>query len=67
VKYRGGEVLVRVCSSQSNGKVQSFLRAHGTIIKEQYLDSSVLIDARLGQNQLPGLQRLHPDSLDIVS
>lgn len=66
-KYKGGEILVRVCCSQSNGKVQSFLRAHGTIIKEQYLDSSVLIEARLGKNQLPGLQRLHPDSLDIVS
>jgi len=65
-KYRGGEILLRVCSSQSNGKVQSFLRAYGTIIKEQYCDGSVLIDARLGQNQLAGLQRLHPDNLEIL-
>jgi GTP-binding protein HflX len=66
-KYRGGEILLRVCSSQSNGKVQSFLRAHGTIVSERYLDSSVLIEAHLGQNQLPGLQRLHPETLEILS
>ena len=65
-KYRGGEVLVRVASSQANGKVQSFLRAHGTIVTEQYLDSSVLIDARLGRNQLPNLHRLQPESIEII-
>ena len=57
-KYKGAELLLRVASSQSNGRVQSFLRAYGQIIKEQYSDSSVLIDARLGRNQLPGLKRL---------
>jgi len=66
-KYRGGEILLRVCSSQSNGKVQSFLRAYGQVLKEQYCDGSVLIDARLGQNQLAGLQRLHPETIEIVS
>jgi GTP-binding protein HflX len=65
-KYKGLEILLRVSSSQSNGKVQSFLRAHGQILNEQYLDSSVLIDARLGRNQLANLQRLHPDKLEII-
>jgi len=64
--YKGGEIMVRVSSPQSNGKVQSFLRAHGQIINEQYLDGFVLIDARLGQNQLPDLQRLHPEKLEII-
>jgi len=64
--YKGGEILVRVSSPQSNGKVQSYLRAHGQIINEQYLDGFVLIDARLGQNQLPDLQKLHPESVEIV-
>ena len=50
-KYRGGWLVVRVLSSQSNGKVQSFLRAHATVIDEQYLDGSVTIEARLGRNQ----------------
>jgi GTP-binding protein HflX len=66
-RYKGGEILLRVCSSQSNGKVQSFLRAYGQVLKEQYCDGSVLIDARLGQNQLAGLQRLHPETIEIVS
>jgi len=66
-KYKGAELLLRVASSQSNGKVQSFLRAHGQIIKEQYLDGSVLIDVRLGRNQLAGLKRLGAEKIDIVS
>jgi GTP-binding protein HflX len=65
-KYKGTELLLRVSSNQSNGKVQSFLRAHGQILNEQYLDSSVLIDAKLGRNQLPNLKRLHPESLEII-
>ncbi len=65
-KYKGGEILLRVMSSQSNGKVQSYLRAHGRVINEQYLDSSVLIDAKLGRNQLPALKQLHPETIEIV-
>jgi len=57
---------VRVSSSQSNGKVQSFLRAHAQIINEQYLDSFVVIDARLGQNQLPDLKSLKPESIEFL-
>ncbi len=65
-RYRGAEILLRVASSQSNGKVQSFLRAHGQILNEQYQDSSVLIDAKLGRNQLADLKRLHPEAIQIV-
>jgi len=65
-KYRGGEVLVRVTSSQSNGKIQSFLRAYGQILKEQYSDGFVLIDARLGRNQLADLNRLDAKTIEII-
>jgi len=65
-KYKGGELLLRVAHSQSNGKVQSFLRAYGQIVEERYLDGSVLIDARLGRNQLPALKRLQPDAIEIL-
>mgnify|MGYP003681908436 CR=1 FL=1 len=64
--YRGSELVLRVSSHQSNGKIQSFLRANGRIISEQYGDSSVIIDVKMGQNQLPELQRLKPDTLEIV-
>jgi hypothetical protein len=46
--------------------VQSFLRAHGQILNEQYQDSSVLIEAKLGRNQLPELKRLHPETIEIM-
>ncbi|MFC1739580.1 GTPase HflX [Planctomycetota bacterium] len=65
-KYKGGELLLRVLSSQSDGKVQSFMRAYGTVIKESYLDGSVLIEANLGRNQLPELKRLRPASIEII-
>jgi GTP-binding protein HflX len=65
-RYKGTELLLRVASSQSNGKVQSFLRAHGQILNEQYQDSSVLIEARLGRNQLPDLKRLQPENIVII-
>ena len=65
-RYKGTELLLRVASSQSNGKVQSFLRAHGQILNEQYQGSSVLIDAKLGRNQLPDLKRLHPETIEII-
>ncbi len=65
-RYKGTELLVRVSSSQSNGKVQSFLRAHGEVMSETYLDSMVTIEARLGRNQLPELKRLDATELQII-
>lgn len=66
-KYKGGELLLRVTASQANGKIQSFLRAYGEVIEEQYSNSSVLIDARLGRNQLPELKRLGAQKLEIIN
>jgi GTP-binding protein HflX len=66
-RYKGAELLLRVSSSQSNGKVQSFLRAYGQVLKEQYCDGSVLIEAKLGRNQLAGLKRLGAENIEIVS
>ncbi len=64
--YQGREIVVRVTNSLSDGKVQSFLRAHGEILSEQYTDSTVVLDVRMGQRQLPDLERLHPEKLEIV-
>jgi len=64
--YRGAELLLRVASSQSNGKVQSFLRACGKVIEETYSDGTILTKARLGLNQLADLKRLTPDSIEIM-
>ena len=65
-RYKGNIVLLRVSSSQSDGRVQSFLRAYGQIIEEQYRDGFVEIEVTLGRNQLPGLKRLHPENIEIL-
>ena len=65
-RYRGAIVVLRVSSSQSDGRIQSFLRAYGRIIEEQYQDGCVRIDAALGRNQLPVLKRLHPENIEIL-
>ncbi len=64
--YKGREIVVRVTNSLCDGKVQSFLRAHGEILGEHYTDSIVILDVRMGQRQLPDLERLCPQKLEIV-
>ena len=66
-KYKGEIILIQVTTSHSNGKIQSFLRAHGQILNEQYTDHSVLIEAEIGRNQLPDLKRLHPENIEITN
>lgn len=61
------EVHLRVCCSQADGRVPSFLHAHGTIISQDYHDSHVIMEAYLSRQQLPHLQRLQPQSCDIIS
>ena len=64
--YRGGDVVLRVRSRPADGKIHSFLRKHGQILDAQYGESSVVIEVRMGRNQLPELQRLKPDAMDTV-
>ncbi len=66
-KYKGEAILIQVTTNHSNGKVQSFLRAHGQILNEKYTNHSVLIEAKLGRNQLPDLKHLHPENIEITS
>ena len=65
-RYKGNILLLRVSSSQSDGRVQSFLRAYGQIIEEQYRDGYVEIQTTLGRNQLPALKRLHPQDIEVL-
>jgi len=64
--YRGGELVLRVRSRTADGRIQSFLRAHGQILGERYGDSSVVMEVRMGQNQLSALQRLKPEAVEVV-
>jgi len=64
--YRGREIVLRITTAHANGKVQSFLRTHGQILSEQYDDGSAILDVRMGKNQLPELERLRPEKLEVV-
>jgi GTP-binding protein HflX len=65
-KYKGTELLLRLICSQSDGRILSFLRAYGTIVQEKYHDGKVVIEARLGRNQLAALKRLEPEKIEII-
>jgi GTP-binding protein HflX len=64
--YRGREMVLRITTDQANGKVQSFLRTHGRIVSEQYDDGSAIIEVQMGKNQIPELERLRPEKLEVV-
>lgn len=66
-KYKGSVLHVKLVISPANGKIQSFLRAYGMVIDEQYTNGKVLIEAHLGQNQLVDLKRMRPLSLEILN
>lgn len=64
-RVAGREVLLSVRCPQGNGKIPAFLRGHGQIISEDYDDSHVIIEARLGRRLLPALKRLQGESCEI--
>jgi GTP-binding protein HflX len=65
-RYRGDDLHLRVRHRHVDGRIHSFLRAHGHILHEDYDDSDVFIEVLLGNKQLPGLQRLQPDAIEVV-
>jgi GTP-binding protein HflX len=65
-KYQGSELHIKLTISPANGKIPSFLRAYGTILKEEYSDGAVVLEVRLGKNQLVDLKRLKPEKLEIL-
>jgi len=64
--YMGRRVRIRVTASQADGRVQGFLRAQAEIQSQCYADHKVVTEARIGENQLPPLKALHPQSVEIL-
>ncbi len=65
-RYRGGDVVVRVTTHMRDGRLQSYLRSSAEILSENYTDSHVIIEARLGKNQLHILKQHKPEDLQIL-
>jgi GTP-binding protein HflX len=64
--YKGIEVMIRVTYPHTNGKVTNFLRSQGKTLNTNYDNDKVIVEIRLGQNQLPELYHLHPDNVEII-
>jgi len=64
--HMGAQINIRLICPQSNGKIQSFLRTHARITKEDYSDSEVTIEATIGNSHLLPLKSLNPISLEIL-
>lgn len=63
----GEKLHLQVVCSQGDGRIPSYLRAHGVIISETYDDSKVVLEATLGRKQLGNLKRLNPLECEIIS
>lgn len=66
-RFMGANLHVRVTCLQKNGRIPSFLRAHGTVVAENYQDSQMVLEAHLGERLLPELRRLKPMSCEILT
>jgi GTP-binding protein HflX len=66
-RCKGSQLVLRLKCSPANGKIISFLHAHGKIIEEKYDDGFVQIEVKLGQHQLPVLKKFNPEELTILS
>ncbi|HLB73768.1 MAG TPA: GTPase HflX [Sedimentisphaerales bacterium] len=64
--HMGDQINIRLTCHQSNGKIQSFLRTHARITKEDYSDSEVTIEATIGNSHLLPLKSLNPISLQVL-
>ncbi len=65
-KIRGGRVHVRIIAGAGNGKLSHFLHTVGDNLKEHYEDNTVRIEATLGRNHLSRLERLGPQSVEVI-
>ncbi|MBN2377586.1 MAG: GTPase HflX [Sedimentisphaerales bacterium] len=66
-RVSGEKVRLRICCSVADGRVSSFIRANGTVLKEDYSDSVVTLEVMMGKRQLPGLEKLRPQSCEIIA
>jgi GTP-binding protein HflX len=65
--YTGGMLLLRVTASAGDGKIQNYLKSNSNVIKQEYIDSSVIMEVSLGKRQLSELQRFKPIKIETIT
>lgn len=63
-RYRGEEIVIQLKMSAGNGKAQSFLRAHSTILQEDYEDETVQLEVRIGRRELAKVEKMNVEIID---
>jgi len=59
-------VVLRVTADVADGRIQSFINSSTTVLKQNFSDNTVIMDIRLGKNQLPQLQRFKPVKIEEI-
>jgi len=62
--YDGGTAFLRITASAGDGKIQSYLKSHSEILKQEYIDDTVVMDVQIGKNQMPQLKKLKPIKIE---
>ncbi|OQA03530.1 MAG: GTPase HflX [Planctomycetes bacterium ADurb.Bin401] len=64
--YNGGIVYLRITASAGDGKIQSYLKSHTTVLRQDYFDSTVVMEVKIGKNMLPDLKRFSPTQIEEI-
>ena len=64
--YTGGEMVLRVTASAADGRIQSYLKSNAAVLQQQFTDSTVVMDVRLGKNRLAELERFRPEKIEQI-
>ncbi|MCE5341543.1 MAG: GTPase HflX [Planctomycetaceae bacterium] len=62
--YDGGILSLRITASAGDGKIQSFLKSHAIIINQEYFDSTVVMDVKVGKNLMPNIKQMKPIQIE---
>ena len=65
--YTGGEMVLRVTASVADGRIQSYLKSNAAVLQQQFTDSTVVMDVRLGKNHLAELERFKPVKIEQIN
>lgn len=64
--YNGGIVYLRITASAGDGRIQSYLKSHTTVLRQDYYDSTVVMEVKIGKNMLPDLKRFSPAQIEEI-
>ena len=64
--YTGGTVVLRITANAGDGKIQNYIKANATVLQQQFTDSNIVIDVRVGKNHLTELERFKPLKIEQI-